>query len=73
LWHEARPAADGKSMVDHFHRAIHLEGDLTEEQRQRLLEIAKKCPVSRTLGRPSVIVSHLADGDPPIAHIDAQA
>jgi len=77
LWHEVRPAADGKSMVDHFHRAIHLEGDLTEEQRQRLLEIAKKCPVSRTLGRSSVVVSDLANPDSSIAaanpHIDAQA
>jgi len=77
LWHEVRPAADGTSAVDHFHRTIHLEGDLTEEQRLRLLDIAKRCPVSRTLGRPSVVVSHLADAGPavtaPAAQIDAQA
>lgn len=30
-------------------RKIALEGDLTGEQRQRLLEIANKCPVHRTL------------------------
>ncbi len=30
-------------------RQIHLEGDLDEEQRQRLLSIAEKCPVHRTL------------------------
>jgi len=30
-------------------RSIRLEGDLTEEQRTRLLEIANKCPVHKTL------------------------
>jgi len=52
---------------DHFHRAIHLDGDLTEEQRLRLLEIAERCPVSQTLRRSSVIDSRLADAAPPIA------
>jgi putative redox protein len=28
---------------------LHLQGDLTEEQRLRLLEIASKCPVKKTL------------------------
>lgn len=36
-------------MVDSIERAITLEGDLTPEQRNRLLEIADKCPVHRTL------------------------
>jgi len=35
--------------IDLFEREIILEGDLTEEQRQRLLEIADRCPVHRTL------------------------
>jgi putative redox protein len=30
-------------------RSIRLEGELTEEQRARLLEIAEKCPVHKTL------------------------
>jgi uncharacterized OsmC-like protein/alpha/beta superfamily hydrolase len=37
------------SMVDHIERAITLEGPLDAEQRQRLMEIADKCPVHRTL------------------------
>ena len=37
------------SMVDHIERAITLEGALDAEQRQRLMEIANKCPVHRTL------------------------
>lgn len=36
---------------DVFTRTIRLTGPLTEEQRQRLLEIAEKCPVHRTLVR----------------------
>lgn len=38
-----------EGLVDHIDRVIRLEGDLTEEQRARLLEIADKCPVHRTL------------------------
>lgn len=35
--------------VDRIARRIHLEGDLDDAQRARLLEIAEKCPVHRTL------------------------
>ncbi len=38
-----------EGMVDHIERAITLDGDLDAEQRARLLEIADKCPVHRTL------------------------
>jgi uncharacterized OsmC-like protein/pimeloyl-ACP methyl ester carboxylesterase len=38
-----------EGMIDHIERAITLEGDLTPEQRKRLMEIADKCPVHRTL------------------------
>jgi len=36
---------------DTFERVIDIKGDLDEEQRARLLEIADKCPVHRTLER----------------------
>ncbi len=36
-------------MVDEIIRDIQLIGDLSDEQRLRLLEIANKCPVHRTL------------------------
>jgi uncharacterized OsmC-like protein len=35
--------------IDRIERAITLEGDLTAEQRARLMEMADKCPVHRTL------------------------
>ncbi len=37
------------SKVDVFTRKIHLSGPLDDDQKQRLLEIADKCPVHRTL------------------------
>jgi uncharacterized OsmC-like protein len=36
-------------MLDHIERVITLEGDLNDDQRSRLMEIADKCPVHRTL------------------------
>ena len=38
---------DGK--LDRFDRVIAIEGDLDDEQRARLLQIADRCPVHRTL------------------------
>jgi putative redox protein len=38
---------DGK--IDEFWRVLELEGNLSDEQRQRMLEIADRCPVHRTL------------------------
>ncbi|MEM7171792.1 MAG: alpha/beta fold hydrolase [Pseudomonadota bacterium] len=35
--------------IDHIVRQVELKGDLSEEQRDRILEIADKCPVHRTL------------------------
>ncbi|HET7850068.1 MAG TPA: alpha/beta fold hydrolase [Pseudolabrys sp.] len=40
---------DGKSMLDRIERTITMEGTLDADQRKRLLEIADKCPVHRTL------------------------
>jgi putative redox protein len=36
-------------MLDRIEREIVLEGDLSDEQRARLMEIADKCPVHHTL------------------------
>ena len=35
--------------IDRIDREIEVTGDLSEEQRRRLVEIAEKCPVHRTL------------------------
>ena len=38
-----------EGMLDRIKRDIHFAGPLTDEQRTKLLEIANKCPVHRTL------------------------
>ncbi len=39
----------GSGRIDHFERRIELEGSLSDEERRRLLEIADRCPVHKTL------------------------
>lgn len=58
LRHE-KVAIDG-AMRDVIHREIRLEGELAEHERQRLLEIANKCPVHRALSQGFHVASSLA-------------
>jgi len=52
---------DRKGMIDRFERIIRLDGDdLTDADRAKLLTIADKCPVHRTLESASSIVTRLA-------------
>jgi len=46
--------------IDVFTRSIEIEGDLDDEQRQRLLEIADRCPVHRTLEHGAKVETRLA-------------
>ena len=46
--------------VDEFTRLIHLDGDLDDTKRARLLEIADRCPVHKTLERSSKVKTTLA-------------
>ena len=47
--------------IDSFRREIRLVGNLDHEQRQRLLEIADKCPVHRTLEAGARVETILVD------------
>jgi putative redox protein len=49
-----------QGLLDHVDRELVLEGELSEEQRARLLEIANKCPVHRTLTSEVRIETRLA-------------
>ncbi|PVA08031.1 bifunctional alpha/beta hydrolase/OsmC family protein [Thalassorhabdomicrobium marinisediminis] len=49
-----------EAKIDSFKRTIHLEGALDDAQRQRLREIADRCPVHQTLERTSHIETKLA-------------
>ncbi len=58
---DCRDCDDPKSKVDFIEREIELQGDLDQPTRQRLLEIANRCPVHRTLESRSRIASKLKD------------
>ncbi|MEM6587518.1 MAG: alpha/beta fold hydrolase [Pseudomonadota bacterium] len=61
--HDKVHAQDANGQVeakaDTFRRMIRLEGDLSEDQRQKLLEIADRCPVHRTLESSAIIKTQL--------------
>lgn len=48
--------------IDRFERVITISGDLTPEQRARLLEIADRCPVHKTLSTGAAIVTRAGVG-----------
>src|SRR5262252_626004 len=59
----ARDCADCETkegMLDEIERVIEIEGPLDAEQKRRILEIADKCPVHRTLTSEIKIRSRLA-------------
>lgn len=49
----------GSGKIDRFERLIELHGDLDDTQRKRLLEIADRCPVHRTLHETVEVVTWL--------------
>ncbi|MBV6646623.1 MAG: OsmC family protein [Cyclobacteriaceae bacterium] len=55
---ENSESSSGK--IDQIKRLITLEGDLTPEQRKRLIEIADRCPVHKTLeGKPEILTEEV--------------
>jgi putative redox protein len=58
---ESEHLRDRTGMIDHFERVLILEGDdLSPEDVDRLVAIADKCPVHRTMSAASVIRTRLA-------------
>ncbi len=47
------------SKIDTFSRDIQFEGNLDDKQKQRLLEIADKCPVHKTLHNTTQVITKL--------------
>jgi len=50
---------DPKARIDRIEKELIVKGDLSEDQRNRLLEISKKCPVHKTLLKDVEIISTL--------------
>jgi len=64
LQHErvhAEDCIDCNHKIERIVRRISLVGDLDDAQRQRLLEIADRCPIHRTLENNPQIVTELSD------------
>jgi len=56
---DCQDCEDPKSKIDFIEREIELQGDLDQPARQKMLEIANRCPVHRTLESRSRIDSKL--------------
>ncbi|MEQ8740144.1 MAG: OsmC family protein, partial [Hoeflea sp.] len=53
----------GKGRIDRFERVISVDGGVPEELTEKILEIADKCPVHRTLEHEAKIATRLEKGD----------
>jgi len=62
---DGRAADASGGRIDRFVRRVRLLGDLDSDQRARLMEIADKCPVHRTLeGGAQVVTEEAAPAEP---------
>ncbi len=61
--HVAHEKAPGATPPDLFHRVVTLTGPLDQDQRERLLQIAERCPVHRTLTAGARIATRVRLGD----------
>jgi len=52
-----------KGRIDRFEKVLELKGNLSNEQKRRLLEIASKCPVHKTLATPQEFASKLLEDE----------
>lgn len=52
---------DDSTKIDTFHREIKLEGNLDDKQKKRLLQIADKCPVHKTLHSETQVITKLIE------------
>jgi putative redox protein len=58
---DCKDCTDKKVQIERIERVIDIEGELDDTQHLRLLEIAEKCPVHRTLESRVKIESRLAE------------
>ena len=57
--HDCEHCESDAAKIDTFHREIKLTGNLEEKQVKRILEIADKCPVHRTLHSETQVITRL--------------
>lgn len=60
---DSADAEKGTRWIDVIKRDISLHGRLDEEQKARLLDIARKCPISKTLLNQPRIIDSISVGE----------
>lgn len=58
---DSDPSSTNKGRIDHIERYIEIEGDLDDKQKARLMEIADRCPVHRTLHGEVVVQTEMKE------------
>ena len=56
---DCESSSSAKKKVDVFERIIHIEGDIDDEKKARILQIADKCPVHLTLENKAKIKTRM--------------
>ena len=52
--------------IHRIERSVSVTGELSDEQRARLIEIAKKCPIHKTLSSP-IVIADLEELETPVS------
>nr|WP_315229947.1 OsmC family protein [uncultured Albidiferax sp.] len=60
ITHVEGKTEDGRARYQ-LQRSLHIEGDITPEERAKLLEIANKCPIHRLLEGETSVTTALVD------------
>ena len=60
-YYDAEDVNNPTKRLDRFERILELDGDLTPEQKKRLLIIANKCPVHKTLATANEFATRLLE------------
>ena len=50
---------DDAAKIDQLHRTVWIEGDIDDKVRERMMQIANRCPVHRTLSSQVKIVTQV--------------
>ena len=69
---DSRDCATTPCRIDRIDRVVSLAGPLSEAQRHRLLEIAERCPVHRTLMGEKRIVTRLGSAGSTVTKEDGE-
>ena len=56
-WNDCESCTEQKKLIDQIKRVVTIEGNVTDAQRARMMEIADMCPVHRTMMNQKEIVT----------------